>query len=253
MTDKRLAMDRDLASKRSAAYSLLAYALAYPENSALESLREAAGEATTALAGTPLAGLARIAATATRAELEPAYVRLCTLSSSPDCPTYESAYFSSDPQQQTNRMADIAGFYRAFGVESADTGFRPDDMPVELEFMAFLCRKQAYAALHLGAPRAGQTLRAQRTFLADHLGCWAGGLGRRFAAGAPVGHFYQMAGLALAEWVADDCHLLGARPEEVSGQPMQALGPETSHGPEFEGPGSPIFSFDEIPVAEVSR
>lgn len=248
MTEKRLAMDSDLAWKRSAGYSVLAYALAYPDDAILESLRESAEEAETALGGTPLAGLARAAAAATRADLESAYVRLCTLSSSPDCPTYETAYFSSDPQQQTNRMADIAGFYRAFGVESTDTGFRPDDMPVELEFMAFLCRKQAYAAHNLGAPRAGQTFRAQRTFLEDHLGRWAGGLGRRFATGAPMGHFYQMAGLALAEWVADDCRLLGAKPEEVSGEPVEALAPEASHGPEFDGPGSPIFSFDEIPV-----
>ncbi|MBA4181650.1 MAG: hypothetical protein C0506_13760 [Anaerolinea sp.] len=249
MTEKRLAMDSDLAWKRSAGYSLLAYALAYPDDAILESLHVAAREAALVLAGTPLSGLARAAATVTRADLEPAYVRLCTLSSSPDCPTYETAYFSPDPQQQTLRMADIAGFYRAFGVDATDTGFRPDDMPVELEFMAFLCRKQAHAVHHLGAPRAGQTFRAQRTFLADHLGRWAGGLGRRFATGVPAGHFYQMAGLALAEWVADDCRLLGARPEEVSGLPVESLAPETSHGPEFEGPGSAIFSFDEIPVA----
>ena len=248
MTTKRAAMDTDRAWARAAGYSMLAYALAYPDDAVIESLHDAAGEAASALAKSPLSGLAGTAAAATRAELEPAYVQLCTLSSSPDCPTYETAYFSPDPQQQTQRMADIAGFYRAFGVDSMDTGFRPDDIPVELEFMAFLCRKQVYAAHHLGAPRAGQTLKAQRLFLAEHLGCWAGGLGRRIAAGATPGHFYQVAGLALAEWVADDCLLVGARPEEVTGVPVEALPPDSSHGPEFEGPGTAIFSFDEIPV-----
>ena len=249
MKAKLLAMNGDLAMSRAAGYSLLAYALAYPDDTVVESLHDAAKEAATALARTSLSGLARVAVAVTRAELEPAYVQLCTLSSSPDCPTFETAYFSPDPQQQTQRMADVAGFYHAFGVDSADTGFRPDDIPVELEFMAFLCRKQAYAAEHLGAPRAGQTLRAQRMFLADHLGCWAGGLGRRMAEGAPAGHFYEVAGLALAEWVADDCRILGARPEEVSGIPVPAPEPGISHGPEFDGPGTPIFSFDEIPVA----
>ncbi len=248
MRAKPTAMNSDLAMTRAGGYSLLAYALAYPDDTVMESLHEAAEEAATALAHTPLSGLARAAITTTRAELEPAYVKLCTLSSSPDCPTFETAYFSPDPHQQTQRMADIAGFYHAFGVDSTDTGFRPDDIPVELEFMAFLCRKQAYAAEHLGLPRAGQTLRAQRMFLADHLGCWAGGLGRRIAASAPRGHFYQVAGLALAEWVADDCRALGASPEEVSGEPVAPPEPGNSHGPEFDGPGNPIFAFDEIPV-----
>lgn len=249
MAARIAAMNTDLAGSRAAGYSLLAYALAYPDDSVVESLRDAGREAMTDVGQTPLSGLAWAALAVTRAELETAYVQLCTLSSSPDCPTFETAYFSADPQQQTQRMADISGFYRAFGVDSTDTGFRPDDIPVELEFMAFLCRKQAYAAQHLGAPRAGQTLRAQRMFLNEHLGCWAGGLGRRVAAGAPRGHFYQLAGLALAEWVADDCRALGATPEEVSGIPVLGPQPDNSHGPEFDGPGNPIFSFDEIPVA----
>jgi DMSO reductase family type II enzyme chaperone len=248
MTTKPAAANTERCASRAAAYSLLAYALAYPDDAAIEGLHEAAAEAAALLAQTPLAGLAGIAAALQRDDLEPAYVTLYTLSSSPDCPTFETAYFSADPQQQTQRMADVAGFYRAFGVDSGETGFRPDEISVELEFMAYLCRKQAYAAEHLGAPRAGQALRAQRLFLEEHLGRWAAGLGRRIAEEAPIGHFYQLAGLALAGWIADDCRALGARPDEVSGVPVPAGAGAMSHGPEFAGLANPIFAFDEIPV-----
>lgn len=248
MATKLAARDTDQVLGRAAGYSLLAFALAYPDDGVVASLREAAKEAALVPGCTPLSGLAWAAASAAREALEPVHVRLYTLSSSPDCPTFETAYFSPDPQQQTQRMADIAGFYRAFGVESMDSGFRPDDIPVELEFMAFLCRKQVYAMEHLGAPRVGQVVRAQRLFMTDHLGCWAGALGRRIAAEAPTGHLYQLAGIALSEWVADECRALGVQPEEVSGVPAPAEAPGVSHGPEFAGPAQNIFSFDEIPV-----
>jgi DMSO reductase family type II enzyme chaperone len=248
MATKLVATNAERAVSRAAAYSLLAYALAYPDDAVIEGLHEAAAEASILLAQTPLAGLGGLAVRLERDDLEPAYVSLYTLSSSPDCPTFETAYFSADPQQQTQRMADVAGFYRAFGVDSGETGFRPDEISVELEFMAYLCRKQAYAAEHLGAPRAGQALRAQRLFLEEHLGRWAGGLGRRMAEEAPIGHFYQLAGLVLSEWIADDCRVLGARPEEVSGVPVASDAGGTSHGPEFAGPANPIFAFDEIPI-----
>ena len=233
---------------RAAGYSLLACALAYPDDDVIVSLHEAAAEVAAITGASTVSALARLASAATRADLEPLHVRLYTLSSSPDCPTFETAYFSSDPIQQTQRMADVAGFYRAFGVQSMEGAFRPDDISVELEFMAFLCRKQAYAVEHLGAPRVGQVLRAQKLFLADHLGRWAGPLGRRIASQAPMGHFYQLAGIALSEWTGGECASLGVRPEEVSGEPAPVEAPGISHGPEFAGAASEIFSFDEIPV-----
>ena len=117
---------------RSAVYSLLAHAFAYPDGERVEAIRALAAEVTAAGLASPVTGLAMRAAGVTATELEPEYVGLCTLSSSPDCPTFETAYFSSDPIQQTTRMADIAGFYRAFGVDATSGGVRPDDLPVEL-------------------------------------------------------------------------------------------------------------------------
>ncbi|MBK6560849.1 ethylbenzene dehydrogenase-related protein [Candidatus Amarobacter glycogenicus] len=148
--------------------------------------------------------------------LETVYISLTTFSSSPDAPAFESAYFGGDAQQQTQRMADIAGFYRAFGVDSTDGGSRPDELPVQLELRAYLCRKEAYAEEHLGAPRAGQTRKAQRLFLEEHLGRWGAAFGRRVASQAPAGHFYQLAGETLSYWVLQECSSAGVTPVEVS-------------------------------------
>ena len=225
----------DDALRRASVYELFAHAFAYPDEDRLAALRTVASEVLVSNRHTLILRFAMIAQEVSRSALESAFVSLTTFSSSPDCPAFETAYFGSDAQQQTQRMADIAGFYRAFGVDSPEGGYRPDDLPVELEFMAFLCRKEAYAAEHLGAPRTGQARRAQRLFLEDHLGRWAGRFGKAVALRVPVGHFYALAGETLASWLASECSLLGANPEVVQGDPTPNWPAPTSHGPEFAG------------------
>ena len=235
----------EAAVRRAVAYTFLAHCFAYPDESAVAAMQEAAQAATPFVAGTPLAGLMALASTARSKEIEADHVRLFTLSSSPDCPSFESAFFSGDPIQQTNRMADIAGFYRAFGVDAGAPGFRPDDICVELEFMGYLCRKQVYAAEHLGAPRVGQTLRAQRMFLEEHLGQWAGALGGRIAVRADH-EFYREAGTALAHWISEDCQLLRAFPPQVATAPSPDwASAELADVPETD---RPLIGFDDIAV-----
>ena len=164
----------DQATSRAAAYTLFAHAFAYPDAERITALREAANEVFEVGNSMALMRLAAIAREVRQENLESVYVTLTTFSSSPDCPAFESAYFGNEPLRQTQRMADIAGFYRAFGVDATAGGFRPDELPVELEFMAFLCLKEAYAAEHLGAPRTGQAKKAQRVFLEEHLGRFVG-------------------------------------------------------------------------------
>ncbi|MCC7365071.1 MAG: molecular chaperone TorD family protein [Dehalococcoidia bacterium] len=233
--------------QRAAAYELLALALAYPDDNVLEQLRDVATTAGGMLRGTPVAALCEVAVHATRPELEPAYVELCTLTSSVDCPTYESAYFGGEAQLQTMRMADISGFYRAFGVETMGTGLRPDEISVELEFMAYLCRKEVHARANKGAPRVAQTRRAQRLFLEEHLGTWAAPFGRRVASRANT-TFYQLAGAALSLWIAAETAELQASPVEVTGMPVIEPLDRTNHGPEFVGRSAEVITFDDIPV-----
>ncbi|MCC7088379.1 MAG: molecular chaperone TorD family protein [Chloroflexi bacterium] len=237
----------DMLAMRSAGYSLLAHAFAYPDADRVGAIRDAGAEFAAVGLQSPLNGLAHMALAATTDGLEREYVRLCSLSSSPDCPGFETAYFSADATQQTARMADLAGFYRAFGVDATSGGVRPDDLPVELEFMSFLCQKEAYAKDHLGAPRVKQSARAQRMFLEEHLGRWGAPFGRRIAARAVPGHFYHVAGLALAEWISGECALLRIRPDEVSGEPAVGWGQPISHGPEFAGPAK-LVPLEDIEV-----
>lgn len=226
------------ALRRAAAYEFLAHAFAYPDDERLDALREASSHTMTTDPAMPILRLATIAGEVRREALEPVFVSLITFSSSPDCPAFESAYVGGDAQRQTQRMADIAGFYRAFGVDAAEGGYRPDDLSVELGFMSYLCHKEAYAVEHLGAPRAGQARRAQRLFLQEHLGTWAAVFGRKFASQAPVGHFYSSVGDTLAWWIEEECRAAGANPVQLSPDAAQSWPVPASHGPEFAGESS---------------
>ncbi len=224
---------------RAAVYEALAHALAYPDAVRVQAVNSCGAALATTDLPLPLLRFAVLAREAVSGALEPVHVALNTLSSSPDCPAYESAYVSGDPQQQTQRMADIAGFYRAFGVDATAGGYRPDELSVELEFMAFLCQKEAYAEGHLGPPRARQARKAQRIFLEHHLGRWAGALGERLAASAPPGHFYHATGQALAWWLEEELALARVQPQPLAATPALPQWPEpVSHGPEFAGAAS---------------
>ncbi|HET8943573.1 MAG TPA: molecular chaperone TorD family protein [Dehalococcoidia bacterium] len=231
---------------RGVGYDLLAQCFAHPDTDCVAALRVAANDALAVEGWVPMLRLAAIAREVPIDHLEPVWVSLITFSGSPDCPAFETAYFGSDAQQQTQRMADIAGFYRAFGVDATSTGVRPDDLPVELEFMAYLCRKEAYAAEHLGAPRVAQAQRAQRLFLSEHLGRWGAVFGRNLAAAAPGGHFYALAAETLAIWIDRECAALGVTPDEIHG-PIPPWTPPISHGPEFAGRAA-IVPMDDIAV-----
>ncbi len=226
------------ALSRAAAYTMLAHAFAYPDAEGSAELRLAANELLEMGGAMPLVRLAAIARELDQSSLESVFVTAMTMSSSPDSPSFETAYYGSDALQQTQRMADIAGFYRLFGVDATSGGFRPDDLCVELEFMAFLCRKEAYALEHLGAPRTSQARKAQRLFLTEHLGTWAPVFARKLAAAAPPGHFYRLAAETLGAWVQEECEQMGASPVEVPGDVAQPDPMLISHGPEFAGNAS---------------
>ena len=240
--------DYEQALRRAAGYDLLARCFSYPEEQAVDGMREVAALTGHLLAGGPLHALLEALAVAAPEDLESAYIDCFTLTTSSDVPTFETAYLCPDPSQQTARMADINGFYRAFGADAAEVSFRPDDICVELEFMSFLCRKQAYAMIHLGAPRVAQAARAQRMFLSEHLGRWAMGLGRRTAAVAGSNRFYAELGQALSAWIESDAAELHARIHDPVEFP-QLPWPDRSERGGILGPSADLLAADDIPVA----
>lgn len=91
----------------------------------------------------------------------------------PDCPAYESGYLGDNIFRQAHVMADVGGFYRAFGLRAGRREReRVDHVTTELEFMRFLTRKEAFARVHHGRPQIDICRRAQRRFWREHLGVW---------------------------------------------------------------------------------
>ncbi|MEK7426972.1 MAG: molecular chaperone TorD family protein [Actinomycetota bacterium] len=70
----------------------------------------------------------------------------------------------------TPRLADIAGFYRAFGMEVS--GDRPDHVVAELEFASTVTLAEAEARANSSADDAAVCATAARAFIRDHLGLW---------------------------------------------------------------------------------
>lgn len=86
---------------------------------------------------------------------------------------YETEYGLPHEYRMSQELADISGFYRAFGFKAGgEIHERPDHIAVELEFMHVLALKEAYA-LQNGVTEHVEVCReAQGKFLADHLGKW---------------------------------------------------------------------------------
>lgn len=87
-------------------------------------------------------------------------------------PPYETSYETSkgSPGGKNLQMADIAGFYRAFGFQVR--GERPDHLAPELEFVALLYVKEAYARLVAQAEGAQVCVDARGEFMREHLAPW---------------------------------------------------------------------------------
>src|SRR5262245_60503365 len=92
----------------------------------------------------PLAALSE----ASFSDLCAEYDRVFSLVVAAECPPYETEYHASaETFFRSQQLADVAGFYRAFGVDPAiDSPERPDYLPLELEFMSLLLLKKRLAA-----------------------------------------------------------------------------------------------------------
>lgn len=199
-------------------------------------------------AGYTPAALGRIAELA-RAFLEagadvPAdeYVRIFGHTVSTRCPPYETEYGRPHIFGQTEALADLAGFYRAFGLEvRPGAGERPDHVGIELEFMHVLTYKEAYALEHHGAERADLCREAQRKFLRDHLGTWVQDFAPRLARCAGSG-LYRLYAEALDCYVAAELAYLEVAPaRHKSLEPHGQLPEPPSCGPICESsPGIEI-------------
>jgi hypothetical protein len=147
-----------------------------------------------------------------------------------------AARISPEPE-----MADIAGFYRAFGFENGGLiRERPDYLSTELEFMHTLTLKEVYAREAGEQEHLEVCVDAQRKFLQDHLACWLPLFAKRLTQAAVDGVYAELTNLATAFVAAD---AVGWTPDRN----RFAL-------PEIKAtPFNPDFSCGDCPAAELAK
>lgn len=174
-----------------------------------------------------------------------------------ECPPYEVEYH---PPAQTflrsQEMADIAGFYRAFGLTtSSQHPERPDHIVLELEFMAVLLAKLRIAAEGAdnhseAAERVTACFEAQRSFFRDHMCWWAPAFAAGLRRKAGAGYLREVGRVLAATVPAERRRLDVAPPLARTPRPGLIERPEEETGCEVcpmldaaAGPESPVPCF----------
>ncbi len=183
----------------------------------------------------PASAFARLPGTSD--ELNAEYETTFGLLVSCDCPPYETEYIDSKFSfQRSKELAEIAGYYQAFGLQTSDRHReRQDHISLELEFMAVLIALETLAAARpRGDPDADQhrdvCRQAQTSFLEGHLAWWLPAFARL------LGHlhgdgFYAASARLLAAFMPIERALLGVRSRGSFGaQPYTLERPEECEG-----------------------
>jgi DMSO reductase family type II enzyme chaperone len=225
-------MNADLAIRRAQIYSFLSDAFLYPDENWSDDV-PLLGEILSQLSFAPI----HLAIQPLElAELQAAYRRTFGATGSL---CYETEYGLPHEFRQSQELADINGFYRAFGFSiGGPVRERPDYLAVELEFMGVLALKEAYAAKDGLVEHFEVCFEAQRKFLQDHLGRWVDMFAQSLALNADGGPYQALARFC-ALFVNADAARLGVLLERR--QPTEAK----------HTPFDPDFSCQSCPMAEV--
>jgi TorA maturation chaperone TorD len=128
------------------------------------------------------------------------------------CPPYEIEYVPSKfTFQRSNMLADVAGFYRAFGLQTSSSNpDRPDHIALQCEFLAQVLYLQSQAAhgTASGDSQARLCEQAIHRFLKEHFIWWAPAFAKLLARQNPGG-FYEAVAHFLAALIAAERALAG--------------------------------------------
>lgn len=158
-------------------------------------------------------------------ELNDQYERTFGLLTTAACPPYETEYIDGKLSfQRAQQLADIAGFYRAFGIEPGTE--RPDHISLELEFMALLIDLDTRATTdhQFEVSHAAQT-----KFVRDHLSWWLPVFARLLLKESPQG-FFAAVGELLCAFLPTERFLLGIESPKSLTPPSQIERPEDCEG-----------------------
>ncbi len=194
--------------ERAAEFSLASTLMSYPDVELEATVRDLAG----LLAGHLQAGpfVAALAREEGFDGLRADYVELFDRGEA-RIPLYETEYGRMRGIAKGRDLADIAGFYRAFGLSLDPDRHEPvDHVAVEFEFYAVLLAKEAYLAEREDAEGQAIVQDARRKFLAEHLGPLAGVISSNAVARARSAYSDVLAWCG--ELVAAECAALGVTP-----------------------------------------
>lgn len=206
---------------RSVIYRLLSLGFLYPTRDLVATLRDEAGKAdkevdvygrwVTRLTKVFEEGVDQISISG----LESDYARLFEASVQTPCPPYESNYGSINTFGMTRQLADVAGFYRAFGLKLSDTNKEmPDHISAEMEFMHILTLKEAHATMEGWKDKVSITRDAQKKFLQDHLGRWASAICTAMQKSAGAEFYRELADITNSH-IEREVSLFKIKPEKV--------------------------------------
>ncbi|MBI2067741.1 MAG: molecular chaperone TorD family protein [Deltaproteobacteria bacterium] len=149
-------------------------------------------------------------------ELRSEQARLFSLTVAGGISPYETEYGDQEVFAKTQSLADIAGFYRAFGFEVAPEAHqRIDFIGAELEWMSWIVLKEEHARKNGRTEEAELCHEAAAKFLHDHLGRWAPFLGNLLKQEARH-PFYRMLGETLQQFIDEECSRFEVTPEKVT-------------------------------------
>lgn len=225
------------ALERAAVYGVLAGAFAYPVPERVRALAAQAATVAQGRAAGIAPAVARLAQAAAASSPEALAAEHAVLFDGPvRVPPYEGAWGPQPLGGKATQLADVAGFYAAFGLgPTAVHADMEDHVAAECEFMSALALKEGWALADGMPERAAVTRDAQSAFLRDHLGRWVDAFAAEVQAKASV-PLYTEAASCLAAWVSQESARLGVTPARVSGAsvaeeaplacPMAPAGPE---------------------------